>query len=380
MLKNPGDWPPGGALAGVVSPAGVKGIVSLSPTTLMLDSGLSSTDTPFLLLYGTADGDVNGATDPEVRPFRHYDRATSDRYAIVIEGANHNYFSTSWPTSDASEVLTGSLFAAVRKPLVPPVGADLIAGGDQRDVAKAYVAAFLALLAKDDKGARAYFVEQPAQTRPMGVGQALKLHSQSRRHVNVLKFVLDDFETNGSVSGSSSGQSVSTTTTAVSEGLLLDGFLGNENEPFNRFFQQTQGVAFSWSAAAEYVQGLDPSEGDLRGAQWLGFRIAQQPMHPNTVGLGGWMTIRVEMEDRDGHTGGMSVGALDTIPGVYRSTVGGTDTTSAVFKTFRIPIGALTTDGNELDLEHITKVCLRFGSPGESPQGRVAVDDLEIEK
>jgi hypothetical protein len=384
LLKTPADRPPGGTIAGF-SAADVKGLVSLSPTTATVGGGLLPADVPFLLLYGSADGDVNGATSLGVMPFRHYDRATADRYAIRIEGGNHNHFNTSWGSSDASESLAfggapGDLTNLVKVALGTPVGGGLVSPIDQRDVAEAYIAAFLALVDGGDVGARDYFLEPPARLRPIGVDPALSLHGQARQKLGGSKFVLDDFETNPSTATSASGETVSMTAAGVSEEFLQDTDLFGEGDPFNRFFQETRGVLFSWSGPKSYVQNLAGAEKDLRGAAILSFRIAQQPKHAHTLALGGPMTLQVELEDSVGNKKAINLSVLDSVPGIYEAEVEGDETTSAAFKTFRLPLAAFATDGATLDMARVAKIRLKLAQPGDSAEGRVAIDDLEIEK
>jgi dienelactone hydrolase len=390
LLKTPADAPGGASPVGFTA-AGVKGIVSISPVTAAIEAGgIAPQDIPYLMLYGSADGDVNGAT-PGAEPFRHYDRATNNKYAVRIMGANHNFFNQSWPASDASQTVAGSLFAATINPLVPPVGANLTTRPQQEGLAKGYIAAFLNLVDGGDDAARNFFLEQPSHLIPLGVDPALALvmHSQARL-AGVPKRVVDDYETNPAVTLSSSGQAVTTTVPLanISENLLLDPGVqvADETEAFNRFFQETRGVLMGWSAAAEYVETLAGPDQDLRGAHTISFRVAQQPKAAQTVALAGPLTLSVELEDAGAKTSSVSLGAIDTVPEIYvaqvdlKGMVGLRETTSAGFKTFRIPVSAFTTDGRDIDLSAITKIRFKLAAPGDSTQGRVAIDDIEVER
>ena len=388
LLKTPTDRPISSSLSGF-NASGIKGIASLAPVTQAITAGgVSPQDIPFLLLYGSADGDVNGAFE-SVMPFRHYDRATSDRYAVRIEGGNHNHFNTSWGYDDATEKIGfgGALgdFSNMNKlPLSSPVGSFLVSGSLQRDFTNGYITAFLEMLNNGDAAARAFFLEPPAQLRPLGIDLGLKLHNQARLETGVIKVVLDDYESHSGLAQSSSGQSVTSTATDLSENFLQDTDLSIETEPFNRFFQETKGVLLSWNGLAEYVEDLQPSEQDFRGNKFVSFRIAQQPKHPNTLALSGSISLILELEDNAGKTSAISTSTLDAVPEIYSAQIispsGSTDTTSAAFQTFRIPIAAFATDGTDIDLAHITKVRIKLGTPGESPIGRIAIDDLEVEK
>ena len=90
--------------------------------------------------------------------------------------------------------------------------------------------------------------------------------------------------------------------------------------------------------------------------------------------------VVVELEDGAGGTSSMNVNILDTIPDIYPSIVGGHDTTSAIFKTFRLPIVGFAADGVAIDMSNILKVRFKFAEPGTAGQGRIAIDDLEVER
>ena len=180
LLKKPTDAPGGASPAGFTA-SGIKGIVSISPVTQAIEAGgITPQEVPYLLLYGSADGDVNGAI-PGVEPFRHYDRAVKDKFAVRIIGANHNYFCTSWPTSDANQA-TGCPFSGTVTAM-PPVGAGLLTPTQQQNIAKGYVAAFLGMIDSGDVAASNYFLEQPSHLRPLGIDPTIPMYSQARlRH------------------------------------------------------------------------------------------------------------------------------------------------------------------------------------------------------
>ncbi len=404
--RDPEALPPGETLSGV-SVEGIKGVISLAPVSLAVDNhAILPTQTPFLLLYGSADADVKGVF-PGLKPFIHYDRALSDRFAIRIEGANHNFFNTSWGYSDASQQ---PLFKGVgstsllyeNKALDVPMGAasTLLTGDEQRSVAKAYVTAFLEMVERGDRGAREYFLQPPTRLAPLGVPARVRMYAQAQLRRGVTGFTLDDFETATAENQSSSGQLVAVQLEDVDETLLNDEidprnpFGDGEDEVENRFFQATRGVLFSWTENAFYEQHLAPAQKDLRSARSLNFRVAQQPLHALT-GTGG-VSFRVQLVDATGRTESVSLQAFSPIAPIYPSTIwvgkGGRykdngqenpdvrpfTATAAAFQTYRLPLSGFGATAANLDLSQIAKVRLQMGDD-ETRQGRVAVDDLEIE-
>lgn len=396
QLKSAANRPPGFSAPAGFNAASIKGIVSLSPVT----SGVQSysyipQDVPYLLLYGSADGDVHGA-GPGAAPFRHYDRSTADKFAVRLEGGNHNNFNQSWPASDATHEFNLTLLnvnTVSPTPRAMPVGIGLIGRNDQENVAKGYLTAFLDVIQKKDLSTRDYFLEPPATLRPLGVPAGVKLHAQSRPKTAPLTFVMDDYETEFTTFTASWGGTVTVAGINLEEDKLMDKDVfafPDETEPFNRFNQDTRGLLFDWAIApGEYVQHIATTSPrcDFRDARALSFRIAQQPKHARSPVINAAMTITVELEDFSGVKSAFNLGALDTVHSIYISTqdLDGNgvmeDTTSAAFKTFRIPMEAFTAeDHGALDLRQIVKVRLKLAAAGDAPRGRVGLDDLEVER
>jgi hypothetical protein len=219
------------------------------------------------------------------------------------------------------------------------------------------------------------------------------LQSQAQLARGVKKFVIDDYQKNRSLNRSSAGTAVETSRLAgLSENCLQDQGVrvsgSTENEPFNRFFQETRGVLFNWNGAAEYVETLPASSQDLRGARIIAFRVAQQPKHPSTLGA---ITFAVELEDEDKRTNAVNVRILDKVPGIYAAQFSSydpttpthftsIDTTSAVFTTMRIPVAAFAANGANINLAKVKKIRIKLAGPGDAEKGRIAIDDVEVEQ
>ncbi len=391
LLNTPADRPAGATLNAAVDAATIRAVVSLAPVSQSEEAGdLDAYDTPFLLLYGTADGDVNGASGG-VRPFRHYDNATGKRFGVVIEGANHNYWNSSWGYSDARETLVfasapGTLTSmdivdtTTLMPPVPHVGAGLISRPQQVSAALGYIGAFLQHEALGDPNARAFLSQDAARVRPLDVDPALEIHTLSRHDAAALVTRIDDYESNGATNLSSASTTVSLAMLGgATEGVLYDTILGSVNQPEDRFFQSTQGVVFDWTGPASYALDLPAASRDLRGTTAVSLRVAQQPDHPRTVLLDADLSFEMELEDGSANTVRISSQRWGPVPDIYPSVVGGTSTTSGIFKTFRFPLHAFETDGATIDLGDIHRIRLVFAEAGHSGEGRIALDEVEIE-
>ncbi|MBB6733105.1 alpha/beta hydrolase family protein [Cohnella zeiphila] len=111
----------------------VRAVAALAPTDTMVDGKFARLhDVSYLVLQGAADGDISSFYGERQYGRADFSSAASGfKAALRIGGANHGQFNTSWGAKDDS--LPASLF--LRDPE--------LSGDDQRQIAKAYVSAFL---------------------------------------------------------------------------------------------------------------------------------------------------------------------------------------------------------------------------------------------
>jgi hypothetical protein len=368
--------PPGSTAyaAGVV----IRGLISVSPVSQ--HAVVVPATVPYLLLYGSADGDVNGAS-PGVQPFTHVDRALGPAHTMYAIGANHNYFNESWAYSDAEEepvctvTAAGNLTCTIVR-LVNPVGANRRSRTEQEDLLKAYALAFLMRYDKGSLPWEAYFNTPPAILRPLGAPLAVPIIGATKSAVGTT-IVVDNYEAQPSLTKASSGATVASTVSGLSEVLLSDTNLAADVGPENRFFQATTGVVMGWSSPSTYTfTPVAPI--NLNGAT-IAFRVSQQPRDPLTITLGGPLDLTIAIVDGAGATSKITIGAWATVYPEYRSNVAGVgETTKGMLESRSIPWWAFTANGSAIDLSTITSIGFEFGTPGTSAGGRVAIDDLEI--
>lgn len=347
---------PDAAIAGVTQ-ADIASVISLAPTSFETTSSPLGT-TPYFLVYGSKDGDVNGFGDG-IQPLLHLDkaRASGPATALWVTGANHNFFSDAWPSDDGSAL-----------------GAPRVGRADQKALAEAYVLAWLRL----SGGATAYrtlFETSPSRLLPLSLGGPVDLHVQSRLGPAT---VLDDYETAPATTAASSGATVALTVNAATEAMLFDPDDADETNTPNRFKEASRGLLFDWTAPASSI-ALTPSGGtiDLSGQRALVLRAAQEPRHPNTVALGGSVDFNVTLEDNAGHSATINAGFDTGVSPVLDAAGGGRDYTIAFPHDVRIPLERFRVGQPALDMAHIAAIRLVFGAP-LSAQGRLAIDDLEV--
>ena len=338
--------------------ADLRGVMSIAPTSFDNLAPPLGPTIPFFLLYGTADGDVNG-TSVGVQPRRHYDRADGPRAAIHLRGGNHNHFNTSWVGDDHTTAL------------------NLIAGPDQRTTAMAWGLAWLRT-AQGQPGFSELF-EQPASRLPAGgVPVSIEAYTQSRRTPAANK-VLDDYETNPAITLSSAGLAVAKTGgLSVVETPLLDPHPTTAGDVNDHFTGETTGAILTWTAAGTLTYTLSGPT-DLRARRSIALRAAQQPGHPNTTALAGPLSFLVTLIDGNANESTISIEIATALTPIQGSMLGALDVSAALFQTIRIDLDRFVVGNPGLELDKITAVRVDLATGGGSMSGAIGFDDVEFE-
>ncbi|WP_274649814.1 alpha/beta hydrolase family protein [Paenibacillus humicola] len=136
MAADSGKWfASDKTLEGLADRVRIQAVAAIAPTdNVVEDESAELKDTYYLTLQGAGDGDVDTFNGERQYIRTTFDRAAGDRFkaAVYIGEANHSRFNTGWGVKDDS--LPGGLLLN---------GAGLMPAGDQRQVAKVYISAFL---------------------------------------------------------------------------------------------------------------------------------------------------------------------------------------------------------------------------------------------
>ncbi len=385
---------PADGLPYLIDPSSIRGIISIAPTSI--ESTPVSAGTPFLLIYGSADRDVDGATVPNIWPFTHFDRASGSRnHLIYAIGANHNYFNDSWPYSDLTRAVLQPYTEPIVVDLVPPLIdlESLLSRPQQKDLAKAYSLAFLKAYHEQQDAYLAYLTTPPSLLRPTGLDPTIPLTGTWTVPEHMTKTVIDNYEDSFSPSFNVSSSGIPITFTGIhniAEGKLADKELNSELAANNRFFQDTSAILFDWNTPAEYrFEFTDPQ--NIHNST-ISLRVAQQPLHAQTLALDNDLDFSIGIIDSSGNKSILRAGAWLQARRVYPSSafrdfypdpqgeveIVWDNTTKGVFETFAFPWWAFVAEGQTIDLSSIVKIVLSFGSGSGSIQGRIAIDDVEI--
>lgn len=111
----------------------IRAVVAIAPTDVLVD-GRSAwlRDISYLTLQGASDADISSFDgEKQYRRVSYSPFSTAFKASLYIEGANHGQFNTTWGARD--DAMPAGLF--LNKPE--------LSGEEQRQIAKAYVSAFL---------------------------------------------------------------------------------------------------------------------------------------------------------------------------------------------------------------------------------------------
>ena len=345
--------------------AAIRLLVGLAPTDYLGPGSSTPHDIPYLLVYGSADGDVSGGPDDDtVAGFHTFERARGDRAALYIHGADHDDFSF-FGFND----FTG--------PEETEIGREAT-----QAIARMQVLAAIRHVLDADPAAREFLWRPFAEIRPAAVDAGVMATREFRAATGVA--TVDDVQSGAGVATSSSGGLVAVIGATAIEGKLNDGdafFSWTAAEPWNgmirgRADDETRGMCLEWNGIASAEFGLVTSLRDASGQAYLSFRAARVTRHPLTTLVTQPLAFSVALVDGAGRSSELSIEPYRmTLPVPYpRGGYGGGVGWQDEFVTVRIRLDDFLAGGRELDLSDLSAI--RIGLGGGTAAGRIVIDDL----
>jgi len=346
-------------------------VSSIAPTVYLGTVDTNPHTVNYHLLFGAADGDVNGGPALGHRQSLRIAEAAQGRVQVTyVHGAGHNDFNCcGW--NDAT-------------------GPALIGRTEAQRVAKSYYLALVEHYMRGNVPARDYLTRMYGDLRPSGIAPSVICSNTYRDALATDRFVIDDYQSNTGTGTSSSGGAVVFDVANLYEGRLDDGntdLTWMSSDPMNGMTRTDSGdiyqggAVFDWTAGQErfYEFEIVPDRRDFRDHTYLSLRACQGTRHPETVALNGPLTFSVTLRDGAGRTSTIPIGSYGAITRPYQRTGMGTGAGWAnEFNTVRIRLVDFTNDGTGIDLADVEAVRLQFGSGFGSPRGRLGIDDLEL--
>jgi len=351
----------------------IKLLIPIAPTDFLGKGGVGSGSdphgVPFMLLYGSADGDVCGCPGNNIADsFNLYERAVGDHWSTYIHGADHNDFNCCGVND-----FTG------------PAGTAL-GNAEVQKIAKVHILAAIRSVLDGSPAAREMRWRNYNSLRPTGVLAGATVRIEDSPLSSGTLAVIDNFQTQPSTAISSSGGAVAFTVANITEGLSDDinaTFTWPASDPFNGQTRNgvgdvNRGTVFDWSGAATKTWSIVPALQDFSGAKTLAFRSAQGTRHPNLTPADS--TFQVTLTDGNGQQSTVTVGVYGQGLGFpYQRTGFGTGAGwQNELQSVRLRLDDFRRHGNPIDLTQIATVRFSFADVGQSATGRLVVDDLSL--
>ncbi len=362
------------------APSAVRGLALLAPTDFSGPLSSAPADTPTLLLYGSADGDVYGGPDnPAGQPFAIFERAAGARAAVYLHGADHNYFNC----------------CGVRDWSGTP-GYDLTRPIAQK-ITRAALLAFLGMVLRDERELSEYFWRQFEELRPSGVpaltpsGHEVTVDRDSRRLPDGGEVaVIDNFQSQPDPALSSAGGAVTANVINLRETRLgdTDGTFAYSPDDAAQGMTRARPADLARGATFEAPAGvntfiefsLPAALRDWRDAEWLSLRVCQITRAPLTRAILADSTFHIAVRDAAGNQRSLNIGAYGGgVEEPYaRAGFGDGVGWANAFETMRIRIDDFRVGGEPLDLAQIVALRLQFGPSFGSDGMHLGLDDVEL--
>jgi len=332
-------------------------------------------DINFHMIWGSSDGDISGSPSSfggQTIPFRNYDRADGFKHSTYIHGADHNVFNCCG-------------FRNFQGPVSTEIGRV-----EAQQIAKATWTALIKHYGEGNTDAIDYVTRAWDSFKPLGVIDTTTLvHMYRPSTIDGGSRVIDDFQSNPSLSQSSSGGRVAVGVSNAAEIRQEDAngtltWTGSEpSNGMNYAFLSSDtsaGMVFDFDSPAFLEFEVVPALRDVSGFDHLSFRTCQGTRHPNTIAQLAPVTFNVVLVDERGtrseiHVGAYEAGASEPY---QRSGAGGGVGWQNEYGTIRIRLRDFLAQGSGLDLTDVAAIRFEFAQGASSPIGRLGLDELEF--
>jgi len=346
----------------------VSYISSLCPVSWFPDSVVNPYNVNYNQFLGGADTDVSGMpTDNYWQPFTIYERGIGNKHVIYVHGAGHGVFNT--------DSLNAFQWQS---------GPDLINRSQLHPIVKAYLLAMSELYCKQNFAGQEFFTRSYSEYHPMNVDSAVVISNECSEAQSSDKRVIDDFETNDTLTLASSNAVVTSNLQKSYELLMQDfdqTFHYFPSKPANgmtraRFTDSPHCLVIEWDSAGFVRYTIPDSLHDFSGYVFLSLRACQRTQHPFNVALDSSINFEITITDEAGHSASIMTGDYSPVIQTYQRSLGWQNE----FCTIRIRLSDFLVNGTQLDLGAVESLEFSFGVPGTSAMGALGIDDIELVK
>jgi len=306
-------------------------------------SGPYNPSLPYLLLYGSRDGDVSGYAGND--GIRTFDRAQRPRNMIFIHGANHNFFNSVWSTD----------------------GSPTISRTDQETLAKAFMTAFFHARLLDEQAFVELLSGYAVPPSVAAVPTTILYADQSKRWISR---TVDNAEDSplGPATNSLGQPNTSAGLAEFTEESIRYATIPDRNY----YADDTRGLRTRWILPGGSV-AFGTGTQSVRYWDFLNFRVGQRFRSTGSFNpTNGMQNLTIVLEDADGHVSPpIRVSTYVTLP--YPDDRG--SYTKSVMRTVRIPLRAFSANGSALNPGRLARIRFLYDA---TATGELLIDDVEF--
>jgi len=349
----------------------LNAVISLAPTNQYTNEKIESNwATPYLVIYGSMDGDVSGYSSwcPYYIPlnncgFALYDKASGSKKSMIFAyGANHDRFTTIGTETDMAWLGSND----VQK---------VVSVATHQKIVLAYMTAFFRWRLKSNEGWWESLFQ--GEWVPASVEQAepakLKICPQ---YEDTDRVVVDNFE------GAHIAQSWQTSTinaVVSDDGTLPVAPIENQlNQLESNSPHETGGLLLRWDQTVDKLRFDVPSAyKNVKGYKAISFRITQK-VGSNQNPVNGPQDLYVMLEDNSGKIRSILVSKFAEVPAPHLRD--DASLTKSAMRTVRIPLHVYEIEvvgTQRVDLTDVKNVTFEFKAIGT---GEVEIDSVEFTK
>jgi hypothetical protein len=338
---------------------GLNAVISLAPTSWIVNPTLGGAwAKPYLVIYGSMDGDVAGISDTG---FELYDRANgASKSMVFVYGSTHGRYNTVWGDTDIT---------APWSSLGPTDMPRLINADAHQKIALGYMSAFFRLHLRAESQWEGIFKGDwvPAAVQAADAGK-VKLYVQ---HENATHREVDNFE------GAHTSTSWQTSTIGAAVGQTGLPSTPQEAQTFTdpHAPHETGALFVRWDHTSDALQfDIPVGQRDVTAYTALSFRIGQKVGGSNPANLS--QSLRATLRDGSGNQRAVRVSKFVEIPPPHVRD--NNFYTKTAMNTVRIPLRSYIircAGMPEVDLGDVVSISFEFS---DSPTGEVVIDSVEF--